>query len=143
MNTITDNIKNAVTVIVISEFLKSFFISESYKKYISASINVLILAFLVSQIAKTKIDFDFSSVNVPSVAYENKISEEYEKSIEESLKKEYEKENIVIENIIIETDEQYNVTALKIYIKNSGDAEKVKNITDKTGIENYEIITKH
>lgn len=143
MNEVILSIKNIVTVIVVSEFLKSFFITERYKKYISVSINVLVLAFLISQIVKININFDFSFDDVSSSFYENEISNQYEKDICENLKKEYKKENINVENIIIKTDEQYNVVSLKIYLQNNNDYEKVKNITDKTGIENYEIIGKY
>lgn len=143
MNEITENIKSIVTVIVISEFLKSFFINENFKKYVSVSINILVLGFLILQISHINFDFDFSFDNIQNYSYENMLSKQYEKDIEENLKKEYEKENIKVEKIIIETDEQYNVVSLKIYIENMADYDKVKNITDKTGIENYEIIGKY
>ena len=64
----------------------------------------------------------------------------YKENIELELKKEFERENIFVKDIIIDVDEKYNVTSLKIFLMDNNDYNSVKNITDKTGIENYEII---
>lgn len=143
MNEFVKNMKNIVTVVVMAEFLKGFFINERYKKYIAMCINILIFSFLLSYILKIDFNFDIPFQEFQSdITYENKIEEQYKNDIKKSLMSEYEKENIYVQNIIIETSPQYNVVSLKIYINNESDYEKVKNITDKTGIENYEIIGK-
>lgn len=140
MSGIIDSIKNIVIVIVASEFIKNFLISDKYKKYVGISVNILILAFLIAHIKGTELDFDLSFSDIPSVPYSNTIYDEYKENIELELKKEFERENIFVKDIIIDVDEKYNVTSLKIFLMDNNDYNSVKNITDKTGIENYEII---
>ena len=140
MGEIINSIKSIVIVILASEFVKSFLVSDKYKKYVSISINILILSFLIVQIKGAEINLDFSFSDIPTVTYNNSLYDEYKKNIILKLRKEFENKNIFVKDIIIDIDEKYNVTSLKIVLTNNSDYDSVKNITDKTGIDNYEII---
>lgn len=140
MGEIINSIKSIVIVILASEFVKSFLVSGKYKKYVSISINILILSFLIVQIKGAEINLDFSFSDIPTVTYNNSLYDEYKKNIILKLRKEFENKNIFVKDIIIDIDEKYNVTSLKIVLTNNSDYDSVKNITDKTGIDNYEII---
>lgn len=140
MGEIINSIKSIVIVILASEFVKSFLVSDKYKKYVSISINILILSFLIVQIKGAEINLDFSFSDIPTVTYSNSLYDEYKKNIILKLRKEFENKNIFVKDIIIDIDEKYNVTSLKIVLTNNSDYDSVKNITDKTGIDNYEII---
>lgn len=134
------SIKNIVFIIVASEFLKNFLCSEKYKKYVSVSINILVIAFLLMQIKGIKIETESFETGNYTSEYSNQIKSDYEKNVIINLKKEYEKNNICIKNIILETDERYNIVSLKIYPEKISDYDIIKSVTEGLGLYNYEII---
>ncbi len=146
MSEILFNLKNTVLIIVVSEFLKNFMSSKKYKKYISISVNLLVVSYLFFQLSG--LDFDVQSFDSESYTseYENKVITEYEKNVSESLMEEYRKNGIFsVFDVITRVDEQYNIISLEIYVNTNSEAKesdtkKIIAVTEGAGIDNYEII---
>lgn len=134
------SVKNIIFIIVASEFLKNFLCSEKYKKYVSVSINILVIAFLLMQLKGIRFETESLEAEKYICEYSNQIKSDYEKNVIINLKKEYEKNNIYIKNIILETDKLYNIVSLKIYPEKKSDCENIKRVTEGLGLNKYEII---
>ncbi len=143
MQELVYELKNTVLIIAASEFLKSFMNKKEYKKYIGISINLLVTAYLFFQISGIKLDIKEFSIDTYTADFENSIVDEYEKNAEEALFEEYEKNGIFsVKDIILESDERYNIISSEIYIGKDDyekDKEKIKKVTEEAGIYGYEI----
>ncbi len=143
MYEIVYNIKNMVLVIIISEFLKNFISDKKYRKYISISVNLLIISYFATCISGVDFKFDIFEERSFLTEYENGIISEYEKNISNELVELFKKNKISsVLDVIASADEEYNIKTLEIYIENSAynERKKIVSVLEGTGIEKYEII---
>ena len=139
LNGIISGIKNIVIIIISSEFLKSFLIGESFKKYITVCVNIIVIAFTVCELKNIpfEVNTDFTVSDYAFTENRNIIKEEYERETTDVLRKKLKEEKILVYDIHIEANEDYSIK--KVVVSINENKEKADNIIKGMKPESYEI----
>lgn len=128
MNGIISEIKNIVIVITASELLKAFMTGESFKKYITVCVNIIVIGFILSELKNIplNVNFDFKGENYSLSEEKSLIAEEYEKKTAEAIKKLLENKNITVYEIKTVANADYSLESIFVHIdKNRTVAENI------------------
>lgn len=140
MNSIISGIKSIVFIITLSEFLKNFLIGDKFKKYITVSVNILVVGFIIGQLKNVPYadSFNIEFPDYTAEEYQNPIKEEYENRVKAELKKQLENKKIMVTDIELEINEDYSINKITAYINAKKDIaeEIIKGMKPK----DYEII---
>ena len=139
MNGIISGIKNIVIMIVASEFIKAFMIEDSFKKYITICVNIIVIGFIIGEIKNVPFSFhlNYDMPNYEAVESKNTIRDEYEKRLNETIKKRLENEKISVYDIKTVSNEDYSIKSISVNI--NANKEKAEKIIEGMKAESYEI----
>lgn len=139
LNGIISEIKNIVIIIVASEFLKVFLLEDSFRKYITVCVNIIVIGFIVCEIKNVPFNIN-TAFEMPSYTIQEQgsiIKDEYERKISEELKKKLREEKILVYEVKTEANEDYSIQ--KIIVSLNGSKEKAEKIIKGMKPNSYEI----
>lgn len=139
LNGIISEIKNIVIIIVASEFLKVFLLEDSFRKYITVCVNIIVIGFIVCEIKNVPFNIN-TAFEMPSYTLQEQgsiIKDEYERKISEELKKKFREEKILVYEVKTEANEDYSIK--KIIVSLNGSKEKAEKIIKGMKPNSYEI----
>lgn len=120
------NLKQIVMIVLICEFLKELFSTDSFRKYVQFAINLLLFLFLFCSLFRidfTLPEFDFSVLEIEN---ENLVVKEYEKQIATSIQEELTGNGITVSDVRVQLNEQYEIVSSTVF--SSEDPEKIHQI---------------
>jgi len=136
---IISGIKNIVIMIVAAEFIKAFMLEDSFKKYITVCINIIVIGFIIGEIKNAPFvpDFSFETSEYQQNYSQNAIKNEYEKRVAEILKEKLKDEKISVYDIKTISNEDYTIKNIVVNI--NGNRERAEKIIKGMKPDNYEI----
>lgn len=139
MSGIISGIRNIVIMIVASEFIKAFMIEDSFKKYITICVNIIVIGFIIGEIKNVPFSYQLSyeMPHYEAVESKNGIRDEYEKRLNETIKKRLENEKISVYDIKTVSNEDYSIKSISVNI--NGNKEKAEKIIEGMKAESYEV----
>lgn len=126
-------------MIVASEFIKAFMIEDSFKKYITICVNIIVIGFIIGEIKNVPFSYQLSyeMPHYEAVESKNGIRDEYEKRLNETIKKRLENEKISVYDIKTVSNEDYSIKSISVDI--NGNKEKAEKIIEGMKAESYEV----
>lgn len=109
------NLKQIVMIVLICEFLKELFSTDSFRKYVQFAINLLLFLFLFCSLFRidfTLPEFDFSVLETEN---ENLVIKEYETQIAISIREELTGNGIDISDVSVQLNEQYEIVSATVF----------------------------
>lgn len=136
---IISGIKNIVIMIVAGEFLKAFMLEDSFKKYITVCINIIVIGFILGEIRNIPFapEMNFEISKYEYEANGNAIKEEYEKRVAEALREKLKEEKISVYDVEIISNDDYSIK--KVVLNINEKKETAEKIIKGMKVENYEI----
>lgn len=126
-------------MIVAGEFVKAFMLEDSFKKYITVCINIIVIGFILGEIRNVPFvsEMNFETREYEYETSQNAIKEEYEKRVTETLREKLKDEKISVYDIKIVSNDDYSIKNIVLNINEK--KETAEKIIKGMKAENYEI----
>ena len=108
------NLKAAVLIILISEFLKELLIGETYRKYIQFAVSLFLFCFFLTSFFRTDLSLPSLPEEMAVKSDENLLIEQYETQIASEIKNRLLQEGISDAEVSVTLSSQYDIENIMI-----------------------------